>query len=67
MDAKLHWESPGTDQAIEVLSRDGFDAVEWMLGYHFNTPKDLKVLVEKTRKAGLEISNIMCWQDLVRT
>ena len=67
MDAKLHWNSPDSGDAIKALFRERFDAVEWMLGYHFNTPKDLKALAVKTRKAGLEISNIMCWQDLVTT
>ncbi len=67
MDGKLHWNSPGTDEAIRVLSGEKYDGVEWMLGYHFKTVEELKALVEKTRKSKLEIPNIMCWQDLVTT
>ncbi len=67
MNGKLSWSSPGTGEAIQVLSREKYDGVEWMLGYHFNTPGELRGLVKKTRGAGLEVSNIMCWQDLVTT
>lgn len=65
MKAKLQWSSPRTDEAIEVLSEQGFDGVEWMLGHHFNSPEDLRTLVDKTCKRRLDVSNIMCWQDLV--
>lgn len=65
MDGKLHWNSPKTDEAIDVLLKEQYDGVEWMLGYHFKLVPDLKVLVERTRAAGLEVSNLMCWQDLV--
>ena len=65
MKAKLQWAAPENGEAIRVLSEEGFDGVEWMLGHHFNTPEELRRLAEKTRKGGLEISNIMCWQDLV--
>ena len=67
MDAKLHWTSPQPEEAIRVLSGEGYDAVEWMLGYHFNSPEELRKLVRKTRDSQLEVSNIMCWQDLVTT
>lgn len=36
-----------------------------MLGNHFNSTGELRQLVSKTREFGLEVSNIMCWQDLV--
>jgi inosose dehydratase len=65
MKAKLKWSSPTTDEAIRVLSEQGYNGVEWMLGHHFNNTDDLKGLAEKTRMQGLEVSNIMCWQDLV--
>jgi len=67
MDGKLHWNSPGTDEAIQVLSEEKYDGVEWMLGYHFRSVRELEDLVEKTRRNNLQVSNIMCWQDLVTT
>jgi sugar phosphate isomerase/epimerase len=65
MKAKLQWSSPSADEAIRVLTKQGYDGVEWMLGHHFNSPLNLEHLVQKTREQGLEVSNIMCWQDLV--
>lgn len=67
MEGKLRWNAPATDEAIRVLSKEEFDGVEWMLGHHFRTPEDLAHLAKKTREGGLEISNIMCWQDLAST
>jgi sugar phosphate isomerase/epimerase len=63
--AKQQWNAPTPDEAIRVLLREDFDGVEWMLGHHFNSRTELELLIEKTRKHGLEVSNIMCWQDLV--
>jgi sugar phosphate isomerase/epimerase len=65
MKEKTKWDAPDNDESIRVLSKEGFDGVEWMLGYHFNSPEELERLVEKTRKCSLEVSNIMCWQDLL--
>ena len=65
MNAKLRWTSPQPDEAITVLSGEKYDGVEWMLGYHFNSPGEVRRLVQKTREHKLEVSNIMCWQDLV--
>jgi sugar phosphate isomerase/epimerase len=65
MNGKLQWTSPKTEEAIRVLSEEKYDGVEWMLGYHFNSPAELRDLAKKTREKGLEVSNIMCWQDLV--
>jgi sugar phosphate isomerase/epimerase len=59
------WSSPSTDEAIRVISKAGYSGVEWMLGQHFRNTKDLRNLVNKTRKRGLAVSNIMCWRDLV--
>ena len=38
-----------------------------MLHYHFNSTSELKRLVDETRGNHLQISNIMCWEDLVTT
>ncbi len=65
MKSKMEWGAPQTDDAIRVLSSEKYDGIEWMLGYHFNSIPQLKSLAEKTRKAGVDVSNIMCWQDLV--
>lgn len=59
------WEAPTTGEAIQVLRRAGYTGVEWMLGQHFRTVNDLRRLTRQTRKRGLAVSNIMCWQDLV--
>jgi len=59
------WSAPRPEAAIKVLKEAGYDGVEWMLGQHFRNSEDLGPLVAKTRKGGLEVSNIMCWQDLV--
>jgi sugar phosphate isomerase/epimerase len=67
MTAPAVWASPSTDEAIRVLRNAGYSAVEWMLGQHFHNTKDLRILVNRTRKRRLEVSNIMCWQDLVTT
>jgi sugar phosphate isomerase/epimerase len=66
MTAPAIWRSPPTDEAIRVLKKAGYDGVEWMLGNHFRNTKELGQLVAKTRKAKLAVSNIMCWQDLVK-
>ncbi len=65
MTAPAVWASPTIDEAIRVLTNAGYAGVEWMYGQHFFESKDLAPLVEKTKKAGLAVSNIMCWQDLV--
>jgi sugar phosphate isomerase/epimerase len=65
MNGTLKWTSPSPEEAVRVLSQGQFDGVEWMLGQHFNSPEDVKALATATRKSGLEISNIMCWQDFV--
>ena len=52
-------------EAIDVLSRCGYDAVEWIAYLHFNTRDELKNLADLTRKGGLEVANIMCSTDLV--
>jgi len=65
MTATAKWRSPPVDEAIQVLKEAGYDGVEWMLGQHFNDPRDLRALVGRTRAKGLAVSNIMCWQDLV--
>ena len=67
MKSKMVWAAPRTDHAIEVLLKNGYDGVEWMLDKHFTNVRELETLVEKTRKKGLQVSNIMCWQDLVTT
>ncbi len=59
------WKSPDPASAIRVLRKSGYDGVEWMLGRHFNDAKELRRLVPTTRRAGLQIPDIMCWQDLV--
>lgn len=65
MTSRLKWSAPKTQEAIRVLSKEGFDGVEWMLGHHFNSTDELKKLVQNTRRKGLAVSNIMCWQDFV--
>jgi sugar phosphate isomerase/epimerase len=65
MVSKMKWAAPTTYEAINVLSENGYDGVEWMLGYHFKSPSELRELVKKTRSKDLQVSNIMCWQDLV--
>jgi sugar phosphate isomerase/epimerase len=60
-----NWRAPEPDAAIRVLRRARYDGVEWMLGNHFETVSDVRSLSAKTRKGGLEVSDIMCWQDLV--
>ena len=59
------WEAPTTSEAIRVIRKAGYAGVEWMLGKHFHNTRDLRKLVTKTRRNGLAVSNIMCWQDLV--
>ncbi len=60
------WASPSTDEAIlRHLESRVPPGVEWMLGQHFRTTRELRKLVIKTRRRGLAVSNIMCWQDLV--
>jgi sugar phosphate isomerase/epimerase len=52
-------------EAIDVLSRLGYQGVEWIAYLHFKTRDELKNLAELTRKGGLEVANIMCSSDLV--
>jgi sugar phosphate isomerase/epimerase len=59
------WASPSTREAIQVIRRAGYAGVEWMLGQHFRDVSGLRKLVAQTRRRGLAVSNIMCWQDLV--
>ena len=60
-----NWSAPEPGEAIRVLRRAGYDGVEWMLGRHFMNAEELSSLVKRTRKGRLQVSNIMCWQDLV--
>jgi sugar phosphate isomerase/epimerase len=63
----MKWEAANPSEAIKVLSTAGYDGVEWMLHYHFNSVNDLKRLVDETRAHNLQVSNIMCWEDFVTT
>ena len=65
MTATAKWSSPPVDEAIKVLKGAGYDGVEWMLGQHFRNAGELRELTARTRRSGLAVSNIMCWQDLV--
>ena len=65
MTATARWSSPPVEEAITVLGEAGYDGVEWMLGQHFRDAEELERLVALTRRRGLAVSNIMCWQDLV--
>ena len=65
MTAPAVWRAPPTSEAMDVLKRAGYDGVEWMLGQHFRTATGMKELVHETRKRGLGISDVMCWQDFV--
>lgn len=67
MVAPARWLSPSTDEAIGALKQMGYDGVEWMFGQHFRTAEEMEALVIETRRKGLAVSNIMCWQDLVRS
>jgi sugar phosphate isomerase/epimerase len=59
------WAAPEPEEAIRVLRENGYDGVEWMLGHHFRSPRELESIVKETRASGLEVSNIMCWEDYV--
>jgi len=65
MIAPAVWKSAPPAEAMDVLKRAGYDGVEWMLGQHFRTAAEMKRLVDATRKKGLGISDVMCWQDFV--
>jgi sugar phosphate isomerase/epimerase len=60
-----HWSAPTPESAIPVLRKAGYDGVEWMLGYHFDSPERLRRLVARTRRGRLQVCDIMCWRDLV--
>jgi sugar phosphate isomerase/epimerase len=63
--SKSKWLAPEAREAVSVLAKQGYDGVEWMLGYHFNSSSELKRIVSLTRNKGLNVSNIMCWEDFV--
>jgi sugar phosphate isomerase/epimerase len=63
--SKSNWSAPTPSEAINELSMNGFDGVEWMMGYHFDSNAELNRIVSQTRKKGLKVSNIMCWEDFV--
>jgi sugar phosphate isomerase/epimerase len=65
MTSTARWRSPPVEEAIAVLGEAGYDGVEWMLGQHFRDAEELEELAGLTRRSGLAVSNIMCWQDLV--
>ena len=67
MVSKMKWQAAKPSEAIKVLAAAGYDGVEWMLHYHFNSKSELRQLVEETRENHLEVSNIMCWEDIVTT
>lgn len=60
-----HWDAAEPSDAIRGLRAYRYDGVEWMLDRHFTDAKGLRRLFAKTRSGGLEVSDIMCWQDLV--
>ncbi|HKM74861.1 MAG TPA: sugar phosphate isomerase/epimerase family protein [Candidatus Bathyarchaeia archaeon] len=65
MVSRMKWQAANPSEAIKVLAAAGYDGVEWMLHYHFNSTSELKRLVDETRGNHLQVSNIMCWEDLV--
>lgn len=56
------------ERVVETLKELGYEGVEWTLA-HFNprtkTPSELQRLVEITRQAGLEVSEVVVQQDFV--
>ncbi len=65
MVSKMKWQAADPADAIKVLGDAGYDGIEWILHYHFNSTSQLKQVVDATRKNHLQVSNIMCWEDLV--
>lgn len=59
-----YW-SNNAEEVLDVLSRCGYQGVEWIGYLHFNTAEELKVLADLTRRKGMEVANIMCSSDLV--
>jgi sugar phosphate isomerase/epimerase len=54
-----------TEEAIDVLTKEGYDGIEWSAYQHFKSAEDLKELAKATRERGLEVSDLMCSRDLV--
>jgi sugar phosphate isomerase/epimerase len=52
-------------QALDVLSRCGYEGVEWAHHLHFTSNEDLLRVAKLTRERGMAVSDIMCSQDLV--
>ena len=52
-------------EALDVLSKCGYDGVEWAFQLHFISNEDLARTARLTREKGMEVSDIMCSQDLV--
>ena len=49
-----------------MLRKAGYDGVEWMLGQHFDSAGGAEAARRQdARGERLQVSNIMCWQDLV--
>lgn len=59
-----YW-SNDPEEALDVLSKCGYQGVEWIGRLHFASPDKLKALVDLTRQRGLEVANVMCSSDLV--
>ena len=65
----LDYQTMDSKDVIESLKRVGYEGIEWTVEGHFDpdtkTTEQLKEIVECTRDAGMEVSQIMFHQDLI--
>lgn len=59
--------SNSIEECLRVVSKTGYQGLEWVMHTHFKPTDDLKLLAAATKQAGLEIAAIMCDQDFVIT
>ena len=53
---------------IESLRQLGYEGIEWTMNPHFDPDKpmeELRALVDRTRDAGMDVSQVMAHEDLI--
>lgn len=67
----LGYQSMDSAAVIESLKRVGYEGIEWTAEGHFDpdvkSKAQLKEIVDHTREAGMDVSQIMFHQDLIST
>ena len=64
----LDYRTMDSVSVIESLRQLGYEGIEWTMNPHFDPDKpmeELRALVDRTRDAGMDVSQVMAHEDLI--